>query len=281
MPQLFSSVSCSVSSWDSTLKRARVCCHIYWWHPNILQHSWGSHRSPVSRVWALDGNMATAEASQVPFHVEESWVPRADHNSTGPQDQPKACRSSLRVSCPSEPAGSLPIPWTKFLLLEIYSTICQGSSTTPSADPERSWICLEKWVSLCIWDTQATAYQCSSACLSGIWQAIHCVDRSKHPGPCSCKDGKLHPVTYASRALSSSERNYSIMELAILTIVWAISHFHKYLYGNHVTIYMNHSAIKAILQIQTLCKTYQMVDQGVWQWSQGCTYTCNLLCRED
>ena len=43
-------------------------------------------------------------------------------------------------------------------------------------------------------------------------------------------DENLHPVSYASRALSRSERNYGIMELETLAVVWAISHF---LYRSH------------------------------------------------
>jgi len=60
-------------------------------------------------------------------------------------------------------------------------------------------------------------------------------------------DGKLHPVAYASRALSPQEKNYGISELETLAVVWACSHFHAYLYGHHVTIYTDHSAVKAIL----------------------------------
>ena len=61
-------------------------------------------------------------------------------------------------------------------------------------------------------------------------------------------DGRLHPVAYASRALNKSEKNYSITELETLAVVWAISHFHSYLYGNKVTILTDHSAVKAILE---------------------------------
>jgi len=56
-------------------------------------------------------------------------------------------------------------------------------------------------------------------------------------------DGARHPVAYASRALSSSERNYSITDLETLAVVWAISHFHHYLYGHHVTVLTDHLAV--------------------------------------
>ena len=61
-------------------------------------------------------------------------------------------------------------------------------------------------------------------------------------------DGKLHPVAIASRALSQSEKNYSITELETLAVVWAVSHFHSYLYGHRVTVYTDHSAVKAVLE---------------------------------
>lgn len=60
-------------------------------------------------------------------------------------------------------------------------------------------------------------------------------------------DGKLHPVAFASRALSQPE-NYSITELETLAVVWAISHFHSCLYGHRVTVYTDHSAVKAVLE---------------------------------
>ena len=61
-------------------------------------------------------------------------------------------------------------------------------------------------------------------------------------------DDKLHPVAYASRVLSPQERNYSITELETLAVVWAVTHFHTYLYGHCVTIYTDHTAVKAILE---------------------------------
>ena len=61
------------------------------------------------------------------------------------------------------------------------------------------------------------------------------------------EDKKRHPVAYASRALSDSERRYAITELETLAVVWAMSHFHHYLYGHNVTVFTDHSAVKAVL----------------------------------
>lgn len=60
-------------------------------------------------------------------------------------------------------------------------------------------------------------------------------------------DGRSHPIAYASRALSPPEKNYGITELETLAVVWAISHFHAYLYGHKVTVLTDHSAVKAVL----------------------------------
>lgn len=61
-------------------------------------------------------------------------------------------------------------------------------------------------------------------------------------------DEKLHTVAFASRALSPQERNYSITELETLAAVWAISHFHHCVYGNCLTVYTDHTAVRAVLE---------------------------------
>jgi len=64
-------------------------------------------------------------------------------------------------------------------------------------------------------------------------------------------DGKLHPVAYASRALNPSEKNYSVTELETLAVVWAVTHFHSYLYGTRVTVITDHSAQEYITECAT------------------------------
>ena len=62
------------------------------------------------------------------------------------------------------------------------------------------------------------------------------------------EDGCLHPVSYASRALSPAEQNYGITDLETLAVVWAVTHFRHYLYNQHVRIYTDHAAVKSVLQ---------------------------------
>ena len=61
------------------------------------------------------------------------------------------------------------------------------------------------------------------------------------------QDGYCHPVAYASRSLTAAERNYGITELETLGVVWAVTHFHSYLYSQEVTVFTDHSAVKSIL----------------------------------
>ena len=66
------------------------------------------------------------------------------------------------------------------------------------------------------------------------------------------EDGKLPPVSYASRALSKAEENYASTELETLAVVWAISHFHHLVYGHRVTVVTDHTAVKAVLGATSL-----------------------------
>ena len=62
------------------------------------------------------------------------------------------------------------------------------------------------------------------------------------------EDGHQHPIAYASRSLTLAERNYSIIELETLAVVWVITNFNPYLYGHDVTVLTDHTAVIAVLQ---------------------------------
>eukprot|EP00794_Sanderia_malayensis_P014704 gene14704-biopygen11798 len=60
----------------------------------------------------------------------------------------------------------------------------------------------------------------------------------------SDSEGKI--IAYASRALSDVERRYSQTEKEALSIVWAVEHFHLYLYGHSFTLETDHKPLEII-----------------------------------
>ena len=59
-------------------------------------------------------------------------------------------------------------------------------------------------------------------------------------------------MAYASLSLSKSEKNYSATDLERLAVVWVVTHFRYYLYGHQLTIYTDHTAVKAVLETPNL-----------------------------
>ena len=60
-------------------------------------------------------------------------------------------------------------------------------------------------------------------------------------------DGKVAPITYASRTLQQHKKNYGILELEALAVVWAAKHFRTYLYGHLCDVITDHEALKGFL----------------------------------
>lgn len=75
---------------------------------------------------------------------------------------------------------------------------------------------------------------------------IQC-DASKNGlGCCLMQDGK--PVCYASRSLTSAERNFSQIEKELLSVVWATKKFHYYIYGKSCTVLNDHKPLETLLK---------------------------------
>lgn len=60
-----------------------------------------------------------------------------------------------------------------------------------------------------------------------------------------------HPVEYASRLLTSAERNYSTTEREALAVVWALNKFRAYIDGSPVTLVTDHQALKWLMNLKS------------------------------
>ena len=62
------------------------------------------------------------------------------------------------------------------------------------------------------------------------------------------RDGGIdHPIDFASRKLSSTERNYTTTEIEGLAMVYALPKFKHYLLGSHFKMFTSHSALKYLV----------------------------------
>ena len=61
-------------------------------------------------------------------------------------------------------------------------------------------------------------------------------------------DGQKFPVAYASKKLTKSELNYSVIEKECLALVWAIRKFHVYLYGKDFILETDHQPLVYLRQ---------------------------------
>ena len=59
-------------------------------------------------------------------------------------------------------------------------------------------------------------------------------------------NGEERPIAYASRTLSSSEKNYAQLEREALSLIFGVQKFHQFLYGRSFMLYTDHKPLTVI-----------------------------------
>ncbi|RXN30262.1 putative protein K02A2.6-like protein [Labeo rohita] len=63
-------------------------------------------------------------------------------------------------------------------------------------------------------------------------------------------DGTERPIAFASRSLSTAEKNYAQIDREALRLVWGVKRFNQYLYGNEFTLVTDHQPLVSIFSPQ-------------------------------
>ena len=79
------------------------------------------------------------------------------------------------------------------------------------------------------------------------------------------KDGSEKPVAYASRTLSTAERNYGHLDKEVLAVVFAMKKFHQFLFGRHFKVYTDHKPLLGLLNPERA--TPLMASSRMQRWA--------------
>ena len=93
------------------------------------------------------------------------------------------------------------------------------------------------------------------------------------------------PVSYGSRSLTDSEKNYALIELELLAIVYGMQKYDQYVFGNpDVTIHTDHRPLEPIFQKQSTktpsinaVGTAKIPNEGMLQTWQGAGYSRHVI----
>jgi len=101
----------------------------------------------------------------------------------------------------------------------------------------------------------------------------------------SDKNSQLYVVCYASRKLLPHERNYAVVELEMLAIVYCITKFHQYIYSKRVQILSDHRPLEhlnSLVKHSSRLARYSLILQNYdieCKYVRGCEQMADALTR--
>ena len=91
-------------------------------------------------------------------------------------------------------------------------------------------------------------------------------------------DGSEHPVAFASRTLTSAEKNYAQLEKEALAIIFGIKRFHQYLYGRKFCLITDHRPLTTILGPKD--GTPPLAAARLQRWAMMSAYSYDIVFRK-
>ena len=85
-------------------------------------------------------------------------------------------------------------------------------------------------------------------------------------------------MAYASRTLSTTERNYGHLDKEALAVVFAVKKFHQFMYGRHFKIYTDHKPLLGLLHPEKATPLMASIRMQRWAWTL-LAYEYELLYR--
>ncbi|KAL4153562.1 hypothetical protein QTP88_001395 [Uroleucon formosanum] len=93
----------------------------------------------------------------------------------------------------------------------------------------------------------------------------------------SDEDKQLHPVSFVSRWLNTTEEKYSAIELELLAIVFTLETFRTYIYGVEIEIWTDHAPLRYLDNIKTLSVRIQRLKSKIIDFDFIIKYRKGLL----